>query len=129
LFKEEGKQEDEWKEEEGLKVRELGKRMIPDSGGRGGSEDGLEGNPERLNDCCMGVSQYHSSGTELGTSGAGRLSVQAMMGKTGGEQRGKGRRSIAWTVTKRFDDTEGIQLSEVATWSENIKSTRIHTVA
>jgi len=36
--------EDEWEEEEGLMVGELGKRIAAEGGGRGGSDEGKEGN-------------------------------------------------------------------------------------
>jgi len=58
------------------------------------------------------------------TSGTGRLPVQPMMGKMRGEEGGR-RRSIAWTIMKRVQDTEGMQLSGVARWWETIATTRL----
>jgi len=58
-----------------------------------------------------------------------------MMGKTdgggreGGGRRREGRRSIAWTTTKRVEDTEATQLSGVARWRENIESTHLRGFA
>jgi hypothetical protein len=50
-----------------------------------------------------------------------------MMGKTDGWGcRGEGRRSIAWTMTKRVEDTEATQLK----WNCEIEGEyRIHTIA
>ena len=45
---------DEWKEEEGLIVGELGRRMVVEGGRRGGSGEGKEGNRERIHDFCVG---------------------------------------------------------------------------
>jgi len=47
----------------------------------------------------------------------------------GGDVRAEGTNSIAWTITKRVEDTEATQLNIIARWRENIKFTRIHTIA
>jgi hypothetical protein len=47
----------------------------------------------------------------------------------GGGRRGEGRRSIAWTMTKRVEDTEATQLSGVARWRETIESTQLRRFA
>jgi len=47
-------------------------------------------------------------------------------GRKGGGSRREGRRSIAWTMTKRVEDIEATQLSGVARWRETIKSAQLH---